>query len=108
MWDVNDKTEKLQMAEGDYGIELPVTVHGTTLGENDTLLFTFKAALNGATILTKEYGNPTDNTVNLEFTEAESALFGVGDYVYSLDWYQSGSFMCNLIRCAVFVVVDKA
>jgi hypothetical protein len=41
-------------------------------------------------------------------TEEESALFRVGDYVYSIDWYQDGSFMGNLIKCAAFKVVEKA
>lgn len=106
MWIARGNT--LQMAENDYGIELPVTVIGTTLTERDSLLFKFKNKLNGVTILDKEFGNIADNTVKLEFTAAESAMFGVGEYVYSLDWYQDGVFMCNLIPLAMFKVVDKA
>jgi hypothetical protein len=41
-------------------------------------------------------------------TEEESALFPVGVYCYRLDWYQEGTFMCNIIPDAVFKVVDKA
>lgn len=96
------------MAEGDWGIQLPVTISGTTLTENDSLLFTFKDKKNGDVILTKEYSDITDNSVNLEFTEAESALFAPGSYVYSLDWYQNGNFMCNIILCGSFKVGDKA
>ena len=49
-----------------------------------------------------------ENTVNLELTEQDTALLPVGAYVYSLDWYQSGNFMCNIIPYASLRVVDKA
>lgn len=105
MWAVTNSD--LKMVEGDWGIELPVTISGVTLSENDVFKFTFKQKVNGTTILEKEY-TPTQNKVTLEFTEAESALFHIGVYVYSLDWYQSGAFLCNVIPCASFRVVDKA
>lgn len=97
----------LQMAEGDYGIELPVTISGTTLTASDTLKFVILTARNGRVILEKRY-TPENNTVNLELTEEESALFPPNMYVYRLDWYQNGSFMCNIIPEAYFKVVDKA
>lgn len=106
MWNVNDTN--LQMTEGDYGIELPVTINGTTLASTDSLKFTFKTAVNGEVVLEKDYTNIVDNTADLELTEAESALFTAGVYVYTLDWYQNGSFMCNIISGSTFKVVDKA
>lgn len=105
MWKVSGNT--LTAAEGDYGIQLPVTVSGTTLTAQDTLKFAFKDATNGTPILEKEL-IPTNNTVDLEFTSDDSELFEVGVYVYSLDWYQNGLFMCNLIPNGIFKVVDKA
>lgn len=105
MWRVSGTT--LTAAEGDYGIQLPVTVSGTTLTASDTLKFTFKNTVNGTTVLEKEY-TPTNNTVELEFTASESELFIVGAYVYSLDWYQNGVFMCNLLPAGILKVVDKA
>ena len=59
------------------------------------------------TVLTKEY-TPTDNAAALELTEAESALFSVGEYFYSLDWYQLGEFLCNIVPIVTLKVVDKA
>ena len=107
MWYVSGTT--LQMAEGDYGISLPVKVSGTTLTASDSLKFIFKTGKNGTTILEKNYASPAQNTVNLEFTEAESALFRAGGtFAYSLDWYQNGRFMCNLVPVGIFKVVDKA
>ena len=97
----------LQMAEGDYGIELPVTISGTTLTASDTLKFVILTARNGRVILEKRY-TPENNTINLELPEEESALFPPKMYVYRLDWYQNGSFMCNIIPEAYFKVVDKA
>lgn len=106
MWYVSGNN--LQMAEGDFGLELPITINGTTLGNQDSIKLTFKDTMNGTEILTKDFTGITDNTVRLELTEAESALFPVGCYAYRLDWYQSGNFMCNIIPFSYFKVVDKA
>ena len=106
MWYVSENN--LQMAEGDYGLKLPVTITGTTFGAGDAVKIIFKDQKNGTTILSKDYGSIQQNTVNLEFTEAETALFPVGTYVYSLDWYQGGNFMCNIIPVGTLKVVDKA
>lgn len=106
MWNVNG--QDLKMVEGDWGIQLPVTVSGTTLTASDELKLTIKTAINGDTIISKTFTDISKNTVNLELTEAESALLPVGTYVYLLDWYQSGAFMCNIIPSAQFKVVDKA
>lgn len=108
MWDTKGLT--VSMAEGDYGITLPVEIEieGVTLGAQDSIKIVFKTSINGALILEKNYDGITDNTVNLELTEEESALFPVGSYVYGLDWYQSGNFMCNIITSSPFKVVDKA
>lgn len=106
MWNVNG--QDLKMVEGDWGIQLPVTVSGTTLTASDELKLTIKTAINGDTIVSKTFTNIQQNTVNLELTEAESALLPVGTYVYLLDWYQDGAFMCNIIPSAQFKVVEKA
>ena len=105
MWIVHG--HELSMAEGDYGLQLPVTISGPEFTENDTIKITFKTGKNGTELLVKEY-TPVDGSVDLELTAQESELFPVGTYVYSIDWYQSGKFMCNLITVATFKVVDKA
>lgn len=105
MWNVAGTN--LQMAEKDYGIQLPFSVTGTTLTALDQLKFTFKDVMNGTTILEKTY-TTTNNAATLMLTEAESDLFPVGTYVYRLDWYQDGTFMCNLVLRGLFKVVDKA
>ena len=106
MWDTNGLT--VTMTEGDYGITLPVEIEGVTLGALDSIKIVFKTAKNGTVVLEKNYDGIESNTVNLEFTAEESELFPVGYYVYSIDWYQSGTFMCNLVPCATLKVVDKA
>lgn len=98
----------LRMTEGDFGLALPFTITGFTLGANDSLKFTFKQRKNGAVLLEKTYDSITENTVNLEFTEEESALFKPGSFAYSLDWYQDGSFLCNIIESGILKVGDKA
>lgn len=97
----------LKMAEGDYGIELPLTFSGLTFSNSDRIKIKFKTGMNAETVLEQEY-TPSNGKIILMFTAAESALFKVGDYVYSLDWYQNDAFMCNLILAASFKVVDKA
>ena len=106
MWMVNGQT--LKMVEKDFGIELPISVSGVTLTEHDSILFTLKTRENGETLLTKTFSNISQNTIKLEFTESESEALEVGSYVYSLDWYQDGVFLCNIIPIASFKVVDKA
>lgn len=107
MWSV--RGVYLEMAEGDYGIALPVTVDGTTLAAGDSLKFTFKTCQNGDVVLEKDYTNIVNNTVELSFTESESAQFAINKtYVYALDWYKNGVFMCNLIPMGTLRVVDKA
>ena len=105
MWAVKNTT--ISMAEGDWGVELPYSVEEVTFAEYDILRFTFKDQNNGTVVLVKEY-TPVENTVNLVFSEAESALFSPGQYVYSVDWYQAGAFLCNIVASATFKVVDKA
>lgn len=98
----------LQMVEGDFGIIQPIIADGPTIQSADEVKLTIKKAMNGDTILAKTFTNVSHNTINLELTSAETALLPVGTYVYSLDWYQQGHFMCNIIPSAVFKVVDKA
>lgn len=105
MWDVHQ--QNISMVEGDYGIKLPITVSGAEFEENDVLKLVFKDEANGEVILEKEY-TPTENTIDFELTAEESALFQVGTYVYTLDWYQSENFLCNIISGSGFKVVDKA
>lgn len=105
MWVVQGNS--LSMVEGDYGIQLPIVINGPVFSLSDKVRITFKTAKNGTEILTKDY-TPQDNTINIELTEAESEAFPVGVYAYSLDWYQAGSFLCNIVPAATFKVVDKA
>lgn len=96
------------MAEGDFGIDLPITVSGTTFVASDSLKLIIKDVLNGSVILEKDFTNIQQNTITLTLTSSESALLSVGKYVYSLDWYQSGQFLCNIIPISIFKVVEKA
>ena len=98
----------LKMAEGDFGIALPITITGPTFTSSDAVKLTIKDKNNGSVLLEKDFSNISQNTVSLELTSAETALLPVGGYVYSLDWYQLGHFMCNIILSARFEVEDKA
>ena len=106
MWIVNNLDFK--MVEGDWGVELPITFEDITLTASDELKFVIKSASDGDVLVTKVFTNISENTINLALTESETALLPVGTYAYTLDWYQSGAFLCNLIPCGIFRVVNKA
>ena len=93
------------MTRGDFGVQLPITMNGFTFEANDVIRITVKNR--NTTVLEKDFTNITNNAINLELTRAESELLPVGEYKYSLDWYQDGHFMCNIIPFAVFKVEDK-
>lgn len=63
MW----KTDGLNiaMAEGDYGIELPIVVNGTTIASTETILLTVKREPNGAAVLTKEITGIQNNRITV-------------------------------------------
>ena len=108
MWNANGT--EITMCEGDYGLLLPLTVNNATFTAADELRFCIKLLANGETLVEKvfTYSDINKNTVNIELTQAESATLNVGTYCWTLDWYQSGVFLCNVVRVAVFKVVDKA
>lgn len=104
MWKADGNN--IQMTVGDYGIKLPISVSSITVGQYDEMRF--KIANQNAAVLELTFSNISDNTIDLELTAEQSAKLRVGSYIYSLDWYQNGSFMCNLIDRALFKVVAKA
>lgn len=106
MWDAKGK--RLEMTAGDYGVKIPVTVDSIAVGKDDTLRFTFKKYDGGPVILAKSFTNVNGNAVDLEFTREESARFLPGDYVWRLDWFEDGNFMCNIVQSGIFRVVRKA
>ena len=98
----------LQMAEGDYGVALPIKISGMEFASGDCVKLTIKKKSNGDTILERDFTTIEDSTVTLELTEAESALLPVGTYVYRLDAYQDGNYLNNIIPLATLKVVDVA
>lgn len=107
MWTVKDNIN-ISMDEGDWGVELPIQVTGTTLTASDALRLSILDGRDGAAVITKEFSNVQNNAISLELTHAESQKLRPRSYVWRLDWYQSGSFHCNLINGASFKVVDGA
>lgn len=95
------------MAEGDFGVQLPMTVSGVTFDAGDEVKLIIKTAKNGTPIIEKTFSNISENTINFELTEEESALLPPGTYFYLLDWYEEGVFLCNVLPEATLKVVDK-
>ena len=101
------KNDKITMTEGDYGIVLPIKINGAIINNDDILKFTVKENSNKEEIFTKDFKIEQDNTLNFILTEEESKKFPPAVYVYSLDWYREGNFLCNLVKKALFEVEDK-
>lgn len=110
MWDVKNKNSAdISMTEGDFGIDLPFTMEGLPVSPlTDVIRITVKTEKNGEALLTKEFTVDDENTIELSWTEEESALLIPGSYIYNLDWYSEGVFMCNVINNAKLKVEDKA
>lgn len=105
-WEV--KGNNIEMTQGDYGVQLPMVISGPTITSSDSVKFTLKDGVGGPVILEKTFTNISSNTINLELSEADTAKLQPRSYVYNLDWYQSGNFLCNIIGNASFKVVWKA
>lgn len=106
MWTA--KGNNIEMTQGDYGVVLPISISGPTFTASDAIKFTLKDGVGGAILLEKTFTNISSNTINLELTHAESNTLQPRSYVYNLDWYQGGNFVCNLVAGASFKVVGKA
>ena len=89
-------------------MSLPITVSGVTVSSADSFILNIKSTTNGDTLVSKTFNNITGNTIEISLTQADTALLTPGKHAYSLDWYQSGAFLCNIIPDSVFRVVDKA
>ena len=109
MWELLNKTgNDVSFIEGEYGLALPITLKGVAISPSDSVKITFKSGKNGETILEKDYTDILNGQVELVLSEAESAKFPVGSYVYNLDWYLDGVFNGTVINGARLKVVDKA
>lgn len=108
MWRVLDGNS-IEMAVGDFGISLPITVSGATIAAGDEMRMTVRATTgNQGVVLTKTFSNILQNTIHLVLTETESALLPPGRYVYALDWYKNSVFLCNVIPRSYLIVEEKA
>ena len=99
----------IAMAEGDYGIYLPVVVEGAEIDSADAFILTIAQTVQNEldVILSKTFSGAANNTIYIFFTESESNTLPIGQYRYSLDWVRNGSFVCNLIEDKVFSVRNK-
>lgn len=95
----------ITMAVGDFGIKLPVTLSDITITSADE--FRIRITKGGAAVVELTFSDIENNTFDIELTREQSDKLRVGNYLYSLDWYQNGHFMCNVIPAASFKVVAK-
>ena len=109
MWNLKNKNSAdLTMTEGDYGVEISFLIEGVSVSKLDTIELTVKKERNGKSILEKDFVINDDlETFDLVLTEDESMLLKAGSYIYKLDLYRDGVFMCNIVNNAKLKVEDK-
>ena len=98
----------IEMVEGDFGIVLPIKIENEKLNSDDKFRINIFKDSNETPIVTKEYSNTENNTIEFMLTKEESALLEVGNYVYNLDWFQEDNFLGNVLAKKKFKVKDKA
>ena len=109
MWNKKNKNSTdLIMDEGDFGVEIDVAILGVSISSADTIRVTVRKEKNGDIVIEKEYTDiGDDDTIQLSWTEAETESLTPGTYVYTLDWYQNGVFMCCIVNNSKLQVRDK-
>ena len=103
----HEGNNKILMVEGDYGLHLPITINGVTMGSEDKLNFYIKKIKDGEKVVEQTYENIENNTFNLSFSKEQSDKLPVGRYKYAIDWYKEDDFYCNIIKGKEFQVEDK-
>lgn len=106
----NDQNSEIEMVEGDYGLTLPITLQNsnTTFSKEDCFSIKIFKEIDGKPIITKEYSNISNNTIEFSLTQEESNLLPKGRYYYDIDWFQDNNFLGNIVRKKRFKVQDKA
>lgn len=101
---------RITMTEGDFGIILPIeleTENEETITSEDSFVLNIFKEIDTDSLVSKNYTNIQNNTIEFSLTEEESALLPVDKYYYDLDWYRNGEFMCNLVPEEIFLVTAK-
>ena len=103
----NVKNGNISMVEGDYGLELPITITGTIISSDETIELIIRDN-SGEIKIDKFYNNIVDNTINFSLTKQESGkLTSNKKYFYSLDWYRNEDFLGNILNGLEFNVEEK-
>lgn len=101
------KNGNISMIEGDYGLELPITITGTEISEDEQIKLTIADSSDEIKI-EKIYSNIADNVINFSLTKSESEkLKSNKKYFYSIDWYRNEQFLGNVINGYEFNVEEK-
>lgn len=106
MWEVNG--ENVKMIEGDFGFELPFTFNDIVISPQDDIKLEIKKEKDDDAILTFIFSDIQNNEIKLLLTKNDSEKLSVGNYLYTIDWYQGESFLGNIINGALFKVANKA
>lgn len=106
----NSESLLIEMVEGDWGEELPLEIESEIeiTSSDKFIIEIFKDVRSREPIITKNYENIQENTINFRLTQEDSEKLKVGTYFYNIDWYKENSFLSNIVKSKMFKVTDKA
>lgn len=100
---------KIKMVEGDYGLVLPIKLlTEQAITASDKFAIKIFKDINTEPLVSQEYYNLTDNTIEFKLSEEESHRLKVGYYKYDIDWYRDNTFLSNVVAQKAFIVSEKA
>lgn len=105
MFIVDEKTKKISMNEGDFGIILPIVFNGDIL-DTDTINFIIRD-LQKNEIINKEF-NTSNKILNLKFTEEEIKLLPKGNYYYGMKQFRNNVLINSVAVKKIFIVEEGA
>lgn len=108
MFYFDEKKDRLEMIEGDFGIKLPVEIEGVTVEEKDSISLKVFKEMNANPVISKTFTNISNNTIELEFFKEESKILSVGNYYYDIDWFRGEEFLGNIAAKKKMKVKEKA
>lgn len=106
----NKNPLRIIMTEGDFGLILSIEItpeEGELITQDTNFQINIFKEINEEPLISKTYSNIENNIIPFELTEEESLLLPVGKYIYDLDWYENGAFMCNIIAKEKYTVIEK-
>lgn len=106
-----NKGETITMDVNDFGQTLPVYITDINIDPSDKVIFEVKKNTDSSPIIRKEYENSiiSNNEFDffISFTESESKMLNVGNYIYYIRLVRGNELVNTLISGSPFIVKNS-